>query len=170
MTANPAGAQAAPSHAAAKLIDVLAIGVLVAHVAILASQFGRLPAEIATHFDVYGNADGFGPKAWLWSLPAVGAGLLVLLRWVGARTERMNLPVSAEVTSPSRIYALARRMVSTLGLIVNAMLLWGCVLTIRVALGLAQGLGPAYLAVSLGAIAIVVIMFLLAMTRAAGGE
>jgi uncharacterized membrane protein len=55
----------------------------------------RLPDRIPTHFDISGQPNAWGPPGFLWFLPAVGAGLYILLTVLGSiRFRRYNLPVA----------------------------------------------------------------------------
>jgi uncharacterized membrane protein len=55
----------------------------------------RLPDRIPTHFDISGQPNAWGPPGFLWFLPAVAAGLYILLTVLGSiRFRRYNLPVA----------------------------------------------------------------------------
>lgn len=55
----------------------------------------RLPDRIPTHFDISGHPNAWGSPGFLWFLPAVAAGIYLLLTALGAiRFRRYNLPVA----------------------------------------------------------------------------
>jgi uncharacterized membrane protein len=55
----------------------------------------RLPDRIPTHFDISGQPNAWGPPGFLWFLPAVAAGIYLLLTVLGSiRFRRYNLPVA----------------------------------------------------------------------------
>ena len=47
--------------------------------ALAVGSYTHLPEVIPVHFNLYGQADGFGPKYLLWILPAAGTGLFALM-------------------------------------------------------------------------------------------
>ena len=54
----------------------------------------KLPQRIPTHFDFSGQPNAWGPPGFLWFLPAVGAGMYLLMTILGSiRFRRYNLPV-----------------------------------------------------------------------------
>ena len=54
----------------------------------------KLPPRIPTHFDFSGQPNAWGPPGFLWFLPAVGAGMYLLMTILGSiRFRRYNLPV-----------------------------------------------------------------------------
>ena len=55
----------------------------------------RLPDRIPTHFDISGQPNAWGSPGFLWFLPAVAAGIYLLLTVLGSiRFRRYNLPVA----------------------------------------------------------------------------
>ena len=59
-----------------------------------------LPDRIPTHFDISGQPNAWGSPGFLWFLPAVAAGLYVLLTVLGSiRFRRYNLPIAVTETN-----------------------------------------------------------------------
>ena len=62
--------------------------------------YPTLPEQVATHWNIRGEADGYGPK-WMaaWALPVVALGLLgvmALLPWLSPKA----YPIDASAASP----------------------------------------------------------------------
>lgn len=146
---------------------VLACATLLAHVAIFASLWPRMPDIVPMHFNAVGAPDGHGPRAWLFLFPALAAATTFGLLLVAAHPRSHNLPVRVTPANEARVRAISARMVRALCVVVNGVLGWGFVGTARVALGLADGLGPAFLVVSLVAVAAVLAIGWVAMGNAA---
>ncbi|MFO0557618.1 MAG: SdpI family protein [Polyangiales bacterium] len=73
------------------VFDRVALALIAAATAVTAGLYPRLPAQIPVHFDLYGRADGFLPKA-------VGAPLLIVIAafvWAFVRYGARLLPASA---------------------------------------------------------------------------
>lgn len=79
-----------------KTLEVVSLGLLAALFWLTYSALHgpeRLPDRIPTHFDIAGHPNAWGPPEFLWFLPAVAAGLYVLLTVLGSiRYRRFNLP------------------------------------------------------------------------------
>ena len=75
--------------------DIAALGSLAVVSAVTAAVYSRLPEQVATHFDIHGDADAYMPKAAASVLlPALGLGVWALVRFaprVLPRTERERL-------------------------------------------------------------------------------
>jgi uncharacterized membrane protein len=60
----------------------------------------RLPNRIPTHFDISGRPNAWGSPGFLWFLPAVAAGIYLLLTVLGSiRFRRYNLPIAVNETN-----------------------------------------------------------------------
>jgi uncharacterized membrane protein len=73
-----------------------------------------LPERVPTHFDAAGNANAWGPAKTLWLLPAVGAGIYLLISLIALlpTSLRSAQPLSEETRA--RIQTLTRQMVAWL--------------------------------------------------------
>jgi uncharacterized membrane protein len=80
-----------------KTLEVVGLGMLavlywITYAALHGSE--RLPDRIPTHFDISGQPNAWGPPDFLWFLPAVAAGIYLLMTVLGnIRFRRYNLPV-----------------------------------------------------------------------------
>ncbi len=65
-----------------KLFDHLAVGTIAATTLLTAVLYARLPAQVPTHFNVHGVADGWMPRAvGAWLLPATAFTMWLLVRF-----------------------------------------------------------------------------------------
>ena len=134
--------------------------------ALLVRYWPHLPESVPIHFDLSGAPDAWGGKGWLLSLPLVSlalyAGMTVLERF----PHRFNYLWRITPDNAGRQYAIARRAAAAL----KATIVWvftaGLWLTCETAVGRAHGLGPWFLPVALGSIAVVLGGFLLEGARA----
>jgi uncharacterized membrane protein len=99
-----------------KMIEMLALAGVVLLWAYPARHYGMLPDTIPVHFNGMGEADGFGSKAFIWFLPAIGTliipGLLLLSRF----PHKLNYPVKITPENAERQYGLATRLVRYMAL------------------------------------------------------
>jgi uncharacterized membrane protein len=76
-------------------MDMVSIGVIGLTSALTAAVYDRLPALMATHFDLEGNANGWMPRAMgAWFAPVFALGLWAFIRFVPRilpKTERKRL-------------------------------------------------------------------------------
>ncbi len=106
--------------------------------------FPDLPATVAVHFDLSGEADGWGSKEWLWLIPILSiliwAGLGILIRY----PHLFNYPVPITDDNRERQYRLARGIVLLLNLQCVAFLAFLNLQSIEIAQRGSDGL-PAWL-------------------------
>jgi len=121
------------------------------------SAWPRLPERIPHHFGLSGKPDAWGGKRVLVLLPAVGAGLYILLTVVSFFPHKFNYLFEITVENAERQYRIARLMITAIKAEVVWLFAYICALTIRVALGKAEGLSTAFapviLTVVLGTVA-----------------
>jgi uncharacterized membrane protein len=68
----------------ARFFDVLSLVVLAASALGSFLVYDRLPAVMATHFDIHGNANGFMPRPWgAYFMPVFGVAIWAFVRAVG---------------------------------------------------------------------------------------
>jgi len=72
-----------------------------------------LPDRIPTHFDISGQPNGWGSPSILWLLPAIGAGLYLLMTALGSIPfRRYNLPMPVTEANLPFIQAKTSEMVA----------------------------------------------------------
>ncbi|MGA9585140.1 MAG: DUF1648 domain-containing protein [Terracidiphilus sp.] len=99
-----------------KTLEILALTILailywITYAALNGAE--RLPDRIPTHFDISGQPNAWGPPGFLWFLPAVAAGLYMLLTVLGSiRYRRYNLPIAVTEANLPSIQEQTIRMVA----------------------------------------------------------
>jgi hypothetical protein len=73
-----------------------------------------LPGRIPTHFNAAGEPNAWGPPGALWLLPAVAAGLYLVISLVALFPAAFNFPVRVSALNRPRLEALTLRMISCL--------------------------------------------------------
>ena len=82
-------------------------------------SYGKISAEIPTHFNSSGEADAYGSKASLIALLLIGWALYALMAAVGAIPAVWNTAADTE-KNREKIYAIARTMLSVLTFVIAA--------------------------------------------------
>ncbi|MGO9336026.1 MAG: SdpI family protein [Terracidiphilus sp.] len=101
-------------------IFIVEILLTAAALAITAIAYPHLPANVPTHWDSHGRADGFGPA---WKLFLLGPGCMagqMLLTWLLPWLSPRNFPVNAFLST----YRQVMLMVFALTAYLTAILLW----------------------------------------------
>ncbi len=92
----------------------LALGGVLATALLVTAAWSTVPAIIPVHFDLKGEANGYGSRAWLWFPVVVSALLFGLLSLVQRAPQRYNLPVAPGQPQRGRYEVLASEMVGWL--------------------------------------------------------
>lgn len=118
-----------------------------------------LPARVPRHFDVAGKPDAWGTKMNLWVLPFVGVVIYLMLTVVGRLPQSHNFPVAVTPQNALRLYRLSRMMVVWLKAQISCTLGYVAWAQVRVAMGHAQGIGWAFLPVTLFTISLTIFLY-----------
>jgi uncharacterized membrane protein len=120
---------------------------LVFTVAVVADFYSRLPAQIATHFNGAGVANGFGARSTLWVLVVVAILLYGLLSAVNFMQPMVN---SLKPLAPVRKRAVWADVLAMVGW-VKAEMVWVfaylCLVMVRSGMGMELGVERAFLPV-----------------------
>jgi len=90
-------------------------------------QFKNLPETIPTHFNITGEADGFGKKSTIFLLPVFGTVLFIGLTILNFFPHVFNYPVKITPENAAKQYEMATRLVRVLKLsvlIIFIMIIW----------------------------------------------
>jgi uncharacterized membrane protein len=90
--------------------------------------YTSLPAEIPTHFDAWGVADGSGPKSGIFMLVAVFTGLVFLVSLLILFPRAFNYPVRVTTENAAALQRLGIRLLRSLKLSVT-LVAWIAVLS-----------------------------------------
>ncbi len=82
------------------------------------SFYSSLPEVIPTHFNIKGEADGFGNKSTLWVLPILNLVMYFGMTMLATKMKPWNFNYPTKVTekNASKIYAISIRMLTWLNL------------------------------------------------------
>jgi uncharacterized membrane protein len=97
-----------------ELVGLIALGVLVWITYQAVAGPRRLPDRIPTHFDMAGNANGWGSPAMLLLLPVVGIGTYLTISLVSRFPMAFHYPVQVAQVNVPRVQNLTLDMVTWL--------------------------------------------------------
>lgn len=119
-----------------KICDALALSGLVLFLIVTTIYWSKLPDTIPIHFDLKGNADGWGSKATIWVLPGIALFIYATMTLAaGLSPKYINYPVRITPENAERQYRLARHLLATMkavavwGLLVLTWLIFGAALS-----------------------------------------
>lgn len=90
-------------------------------------HYRNLPETIPTHFNAAGQADGFGPRATLFILPALGTLVFIGLTILNRFPHVFNYPVKLTAENVAKQYTMATRMIRILKLailVIFSLIVW----------------------------------------------
>jgi len=126
------------------LLESAALLMLLVLWVLVAIAYPYLPDVIPIHFNIKGQADGFGPKDFIWLEPLVASVLYTVMTLVNRRPDTFNYPVKITPENAGRQYALASRLMRYLKLVVVAVMLLIVLFVALPAMGMVLAL-PAWL-------------------------
>ena len=95
------------------LIDSLSLVALLVGWWIALSSYPRLPARIPVHFNLAGEADGWGGRAMIFLLPVLQAGLAVLFQYILQHAHAGEKPLPAAAALPLRVLIFEMQLMFT---------------------------------------------------------
>jgi uncharacterized membrane protein len=113
-------------------------------------NYTNLPDTIPTHFNAMGEADGFGGKASVLTLPIIATILFVGIALLNKYPHIFNYPTKITKENAQRQYTIATRWIRYLNLVTVLIIGYIAFTTIQGAKGEADGLGVWFLPLSLG--------------------
>ena len=144
-----------------QVLELLGWGVLLALWIWTGMSYSSLPDTIPTHFNAAGEADGFGRKASIVSLPVVASLLYIGLTLLNRVPHSFNFPTPITQDNALRQYTNATRMIRYLKLILVVVLAGISYQTIQQANGTGDGLGLWFLPLTLGLIFMPLLYFVI---------
>lgn len=153
-----------PKSMTAIFLDWFTLLLFITVVVYLIMQYPSLPDQVPGHYDAAGTVDRWGSKAEMWILPLVGAGLWVLMTIVERYPHTFNY-INLRPDNIEEQYKNGQMMINVLKnesvLLFTFLIFQG----IRVAKGVAEGLGNFFMPVFLFVILGSMIIFLIRMLR-----
>jgi len=132
-----------------RVCDFLALAGLALFIIMIAAYWSKLPATIPIHFNLAGEADGWGGKATILVLPGIALFIYVAMTLAGLSSKHINYPVRITPENAERQYRLARHLLA----VMKVTVIWGLLgltwLILRTALSEGTQLGswPAFVLV-----------------------
>ena len=144
-----------------KTLEILGWTSILAIWVLTITNYTNLPGTIPTHYNGVGQADGFGGKATILTLPLIATVLFIGLTILNKFPHIFNYPTNLTQDNALRQYTNATRMIRYLKLII--VVIFGLIAfkTIQNANGEADGLGVWFLPMTLGLIFIPLTYFVI---------
>jgi len=144
-----------------KTFEIIGWLLIVAIWVLTFTNYSNLPETIPTHYNGAGQADGFGGKATILTLPLIATILFIGLTILNKFPHVFNYPTNITHDNAFRQYTNATRLIRYLKLII--IFIFGLIAfkTIQNANGEADGLGVWFLPLTLGLIFIPLIYFVI---------
>lgn len=143
------------------LLEIISAMATIALIALPLIYYNQLPDEIPTHFNVKGEADGFGSKVLIWVLTLVGLILYLALTYMNRIPHKFNYPVEITEDNAYYQYKNAIKLVRTVKLFSVLVMLFITYKSITFGLEESDGLGvyflPLFLLIIFGTLAIYVV-------------
>lgn len=127
--------------------------------------YPQLQETIPIHFNSAGEPDGYGSKQTIILFPIIGSLLYTGITILNRFPHFLNYPVEITPDNAERLYLLGSQMLRWLNWVVAIVFLFLEYLSLRVALGHAQGLGFWFLPVVLVLIFTPLLYYLLRLIR-----
>lgn len=123
-------------------------------------NYSDLPETIPTHYNGAGEADDFGGRSTILSLPIIGTVIFALLTALNKFPHVFNYPVSITNENALKQYRIAARLIRYLKLII--VIIFGLLVfkTIQISKGQIEGLGIWFLPLTMSLIFIPLIIFI----------
>ena len=141
-------------------MEILSILALVLLIGMVLYYFPSLPDRIPTHFNLKGEADGWGNKLMLFTLPAIGFGLYLLLTFINRTPHLFNYPIEVTEENAEKLYQIGRSLNTTLKAFILCSFLYIAWSSIQLALGNQSELGYLFMALFIGGITAIIVVHL----------
>jgi hypothetical protein len=137
---------------------------LVAACGDVAMHWSLLPARIPIHFGVAGSPNEWGDRTMLLLLLAATIVMAVVLTVAESYQRLINIPMKVDRESPE-VRRLLRSLVIAMKAVITVSSVWIIDLTMRTAVGEANGLGWAFLPVFIAAVIAPIVYYLVRLVR-----
>ena len=145
--------------AADKIFEIIGWLLIIVIWGLTIANYSNLPETIPTHYNGAGQADGFGGKATILTLPIIATILFIGLTVLNQFPHVFNYPTNITQDNAFRQYTNATRLIRYLKLVVVFIFVLIVYKTIQHANGKADGLGVWFLPLTMGLIFIPLIYF-----------
>ena len=90
--------------------------ILLAGIVYVAVRYAQLPAEIPSHYNFYGEIDGYGSRGTLWIMPIIGILCDALMLAVSFFPQTWNVGTSVTVFNRALVYRRVRDLIADIRL------------------------------------------------------
>lgn len=148
-----------------KGLEVSGWALLVVTWVLVLVSFSALPETIPVHYNFAGEADGFGNKWNLLTLPGIASVLFIGMTILNWYPHIFNYPATITDENAVQYYKMGTQLIRVLKLVI--VLIFGLITvqTLQNAHGNEEGLGSWFLPVTLGLIFIPIVFFLVRMIK-----
>ncbi|WP_235444220.1 DUF1648 domain-containing protein [Zhouia amylolytica] len=138
-----------PLTPADKVIEFIGWSALIGIWILTLLNYSRLPETIPIHYNGAGEADGYGTKGSILTLPIISSFLFIGLTVLNKHPHLFNYPGTITEENAVRQYTLATRLIRLLKLVI--LIIFGLIVyqTIQNANGISDGLGIWLLPISI---------------------
>ena len=95
-----------------KIFNVIALATLLSGVLLLIVYWSKLPDTVPIHFNIKGEADGWGSKYTLIILPIIAVGFYAFLTMMESKPHFFNFPVKITEQNAQQQFDLARDLLN----------------------------------------------------------
>jgi uncharacterized membrane protein len=130
----------------------------------VAMHWSRLPTRIPVHFGVAGSPNAWGDRTMLLFLLAATIAMAVVLTIAESYQRLINIPMKVDRESPA-VRRLLRSLAIAMKAVITVSSVWIIDLTMRTAVGEANGLGRAFVPVFLAAVIAPIVYYVVRLAR-----
>jgi uncharacterized membrane protein len=147
------------------ILEGLALIALISFFGVMLYQYHLLPETIPTHFNGAGQPDDFGSRDTIWILPIIAFIAWIMMTLIVRIPQTFNFPVKINERNAKVQYVLAIRLVRILKIGIILVFFYIGYATTMIARSQQGALGPWFLPILIGFIAIPIVVYLFLSLR-----
>lgn len=147
------------------ILELSTISVLLLTCGYAIFQYAHLPDTIPTHFNAAGEADSFGSKSSIFTIPAIGMAVYVLILIVNRYPHVHNYMVEITAENALKNYRVSMRILRFVNLFCIALMGYITYAIVRASSGETMTLGSWFLPLVIGSSIIIPIALIIYMKR-----
>ncbi|GGE68003.1 DUF1648 domain-containing protein [Priestia taiwanensis] len=154
-----------PLTIAEKIVVGLSIALIIGLFGYVGYSYPSLPDTIPTHYDVYGIADNFGSKGWIWFVPCIMLAIFIMFVLIARFGKTFNAPVEVTEENKERLYLNGRLLIYMMAFETVVFFWWNEFTEIQSINGNGETLGAESLLVFVGIFILTIIFFVVRSHR-----